>query len=369
MFRNRAAWINSRPGGRWRLLPSPFSPALIATYAPNIIKFKFRQHGTLSRYLILATGNNNSTLVAVSQDLITWETAVMLNFEGKDIAFAPSFGTNATIYILGVDPTAGYCYTLLSEPGLTPSFFPPTALFYSPTILETIPSFNAIVACGSAGWNYFAPTVSWTAVANATTYGPISKSLITPAGQMALVGHRWFSSDHQIITQGTSPSSPRSGWFSDINYGFDRTSVNLTSSTSGPGISPSAGGAVLARAQTRVVAGPPSPLDPLYVDVAYYTIYGSQLQPIISSFESSQTAIFPYSSKKISGFAVHPETNILYLAFDSGEIYTSDNFGASWQLSSIQLATDNLFVNNIYIESGAKGLTMVNAAGQIVTSP
>lgn len=373
MLRSKASWALSRPGGRWRSLPAPFSPALVSLYAPTIVKFKFRRHGALSRYLVLATGVGNTTLVAVSTDLINWETAVLSDFEGKDIAFSQLSGSFATIHLIGVG-SLGPSYTTLTEPGLVPSLSPPTALSYSPTVLEFIPSSAALVAGGASGWNFIAPTTVWTAVANGSNYGTAVKSLVTATDQFVRLhltadsGLPGARRAHHIVTQGTAPSSPRSTWIQNLNFFSERTSVSLATSHTGPGISVSPGGAVIALAQTSLPIGPPSPFDSLLVTVEFRTIYGAQLQPIIDVFDTANSAAFPYSNDKIADFAVHPTTGNLYLAFQSGKIYTSSDYGVSWTLMPLQFSTSSL-INSIFIEPGDKGVTMMNASGQIFTSP
>lgn len=84
MFRNRAAWINSRPGARWRSAGNPLS---FLPYTA-IVEGKYEASG---RYTLYGRYNepasSPSSIIATSADLKSWDVRIIAEYDIFDASF------------------------------------------------------------------------------------------------------------------------------------------------------------------------------------------------------------------------------------------------------------------------------------------
>lgn len=141
MFRNRTAWLNSRPGARWTPVSFPFASFSPAVTATRLKRLQTGEYIAVGYYY--PTGSSNPTqVIARSTELKSWTIHTIADFSFGDI------DGNGTVYIVvGVDASGANEHVKRFD-----STFAPLA---APTITPAITDPGRVIWGRLSGTDYF----------------------------------------------------------------------------------------------------------------------------------------------------------------------------------------------------------------------
>lgn len=333
MFRNRAAWINSRPGVRWRSAGSVPLPG-------DWISFKYQG----GYYIGLAVKSGNS-YIYWSTNLITWNS-VGLSGTATDIACDGTYFFCTTDSVFGAagvhritiaNPASQFGYNITA--GLVTK-----TIDWSPGVGKFI-----IGAAGKVVYNTDAAGTTWSAPVSlySSSYVPVQGAQ-TDAGVYALVAEDTtpLLGGIQLFTINSSLSS-NGVTVVQTNYEFNT-----------PGIVPIPG----ARAPLYVYKKTRHSTQTTQLITEGRTIFAPPTPPLpAAGFENVVT--IPYTTENLVGIFNSPTAGNVYIIFESGQVWESLDYGVSWNQTFTVTAGTRLAA------SGPLGIAILQSSGQLLVSP
>ena len=333
MLRSRAAWINSRPGTRWRSLPSvPFSG-----YWKS---FKYQ-----GGYYIGLSVISPSSYICWSTDLITWNVTVTghiltdIACDGTYIFCTTDniFGSAGVIRFPIATPWNSYGYNI--TPGLNTK-----TIDWSSGVGKFI-----IGAVGAVVYNTTATGTAWSS--------PIA---LTSSNYAPIQGAQTDSGIYGLLAQDATP----------FNGGVQLFTIN--SALSHSGLTMVSGSLEYTAAGIVPIPGTNAPLyvykinDNVNKTTNFKTAANRILSPPsvpipLPGFEKNFT--IPYTTEKPICITNSPTAGNVYVIFESGQVWQSLDYGTSWSKTFTVAAGTRLAA------SGPLGIAIVQPSGQLLVSP